>query len=97
MTYYSSVQFNKFSILTGVIKIALKAFLEAARVCTFGKYGLQQMQLDLAYLHIYIWRFVANENIIQDLIEDILTSSVSRCIDPILMDTSVLELICHEK
>ncbi|KAI6661613.1 Vacuolar protein sorting-associated protein 51-like [Oopsacas minuta] len=97
MTYYYSVNFNKFSILTGIIKITLKGFLEAVRACTFGKYGLQQMQLDLAYLHIYIWRFVANENLILDLIEDILTSSVSRCIDPILMDTSVIDLICQEK
>ena len=97
MTYYSSVQFNKFSILTVIIKISLKAFLEGVRSCTFGQYGLQQMQVDLAYLHIYIWPFVANENLIQDLIEDILTSAVSRCVDAILMDTRMVDLICQEK
>ena len=28
---------------------------------TFGKFGLQQMQVDVHYLQTYLWRFVSDE------------------------------------
>ena len=42
---FGQIQFTKLSILTGIIKIGLKAFLESVRLRTFGKYGLQQVQV----------------------------------------------------
>ena len=39
----------------------LKALLECVRLRTFGKFGLQQMQVDSHYLQIYLWRFVSDE------------------------------------
>ena len=42
---FGAIQFTKLSILTGIIKIGLKAFLESVRVRTFGKFGLQQVQV----------------------------------------------------
>ena len=38
-----------------------QALLECVRLRTFGKYGLQQMQVDAHYLQIYLWRFVSDE------------------------------------
>ena len=38
-----------------------QAFLECVRLRTFGKFGLQQMQVDSHYLQIYLWRFVYDE------------------------------------
>ena len=38
-----------------------QALLECVRLRTFGKYGLQQMQVDSHYLQIYLWRFVSDE------------------------------------
>ena len=32
-------------MLTGIIKISLKTFLECVRLRTFGRYGLQQIQV----------------------------------------------------
>ncbi|KAJ8686987.1 hypothetical protein QAD02_022781 [Eretmocerus hayati] len=92
---FSSVQFNKASILIGIIKISLKTFLECVRLRTFSKYGLQQIQVDTHYLQLYLWRFVSDENLIHFLLDEILSSAVHRCLDPVLMEPSVVDIICE--
>ncbi|XP_032682040.1 vacuolar protein sorting-associated protein 51 homolog [Odontomachus brunneus] len=92
---FSSVQFNKASILTGIIKISLKTFLECVRLRTFSKYGLQQIQVDTRYLQVYLWRFVTDENVVHFLLDEILSSAVHRCLEPVLMEPSVVDIICE--
>ncbi|XP_024887025.1 vacuolar protein sorting-associated protein 51 homolog [Temnothorax curvispinosus] len=92
---FSSVQFNKASILTGIIKISLKTFLEGVRLRTFSKYGLQQIQVDTHYLQTYLWPFVSDENVVHFLLDEILGSAVHRCLDPVLMEPSVVDIICE--
>lgn len=58
---FSSVEFSKVSIITGIIKICLKTLLECVRLRTFSKYGLQQIQVDAHYLQMNLWRFVSDE------------------------------------
>jgi hypothetical protein len=58
---FAKVELNKLSIVTGIIKIALKALVECVRLRTFGKFGLQQIQVDAHYLQIYLWRYVTDE------------------------------------
>ena len=43
MEIFSAVEFSKLSVLTGIIKIGLKTLVECVRLCTFSKYGLQQV------------------------------------------------------
>ncbi|XP_024940624.1 vacuolar protein sorting-associated protein 51 homolog [Cephus cinctus] len=93
--FFSSVQFNKASILTGIIKISLKTFLECVRLRTFSKYGLQQIQVDTHYLQLYLWRFVTDENLVHFLLDEILGSAVHRCLEPVLMEPSVVDIICE--
>lgn len=92
---FSPVQFDKTSILTGVIKINLKTLLECVRLRTFNKFGLQQIQVDTHYLQLYLWKYVSDENIIHSLLDEILGSAVHRCLDPILMEPSVVEILCE--
>ncbi|OQV17283.1 Vacuolar protein sorting-associated protein 51-like protein [Hypsibius exemplaris] len=91
---FGSVDFSKVSILTGVIKIGLKTFLECVRLRTFGKFGLQQIQVDSYYMQQYLWRFVSDENLVTILLDEIVSSAVQRCLEPILMEQSVVEAIC---
>ncbi|GIY74016.1 vacuolar protein sorting-associated protein 51 homolog [Caerostris extrusa] len=58
---FSTVEFSKVSVMTGIIKISLKTFLECVRLRTFSKFGLQQVQVDIHYLQLYLWHFVADE------------------------------------
>lgn len=92
---FAPVQFSKVSIMTGIIKISLKTLLECVRLKTFSKYGLQQVQVDTHYLQLYLWRFLHDENLINFLLDDILGSTVQRCLDPVLMEPSVIEIICE--
>ncbi|XP_019849380.1 PREDICTED: vacuolar protein sorting-associated protein 51 homolog [Amphimedon queenslandica] len=92
---FGNVEFTKLSIVTGVIKIALKALVECVRLRTFGKYGLQQMQVDAHYLQIYLWRYVSDEQLVRVLLDEVISSTIGRCRDPVLMEQSVVELICE--
>lgn len=93
---FGSVQFTKISILTGIIKLSLKTLLECVRLCTFSKYGLQQVQVDTHYLQMHLWRFVADENIMHYLLDEILGSAVHRCFEPTLMEPTAVGLICDQ-
>ncbi|XP_030217459.1 vacuolar protein sorting-associated protein 51 homolog [Gadus morhua] len=92
---FSSVEFNKVSVMTGIIKISLKTFLECVRLRTFGRFGLQQVQVDCHYLQMYLWRFVSDENLAHFLLDEIVGSTAHRCLDPAPMEQSVIEVICE--
>lgn len=93
---FGSVQFTKISILTGIIKLSLKTFLECVRLRTFSKFGLQQIQVDTHYLQMNLWRFVADENIMHYLLDEILGSAVHRCFEPNLMEPTAVGIICDQ-
>merc|ERR1712080_704252 len=69
--YFAPVEQSKVSVLTAIIKLGLKTLLECVRLQTFGRYGLQQMQVDCHYLQLYLWRFVADEAVVQQLLEEV--------------------------
>lgn len=92
--YFASVEFTKVSVMTGIIKICLKTLLESVRLRTFGKFGLQQVQVDCHYLQMFLWRFVSDENIVNTLLDEVVSSAVHRCVESQLMDPSVVEVIC---
>lgn len=92
---FSPVEFNKVSVLTGIIKISLKTFLECVRLRSFGRYGLQQIQVDCQYLQLYLWRFASDENLVHFLLDEIVGSTAHRCLDPVTMEQSVIEVICE--
>lgn len=92
---FGSVQFTKVSILTGIIKLSLKTLLECVRLRTFSKFGLQQVQVDTHYLQMNLWRFVADENAMHYLLDEILGSAVHRCFEATLMEPTAVSLICE--
>uniref|UniRef100_H2YB87 Vacuolar protein sorting-associated protein 51 homolog n=1 Tax=Ciona savignyi TaxID=51511 RepID=H2YB87_CIOSA len=92
---FGAVEFSKTSIMTGIVKIALKTLLECVRLKTFGKFGLQQLQVDCHYLQLYLWRFVADEHIVHGLLDEVVSSCVHRCVEPVAMEPSVIDVICE--
>merc|ERR1712223_1170236 len=91
---FSPVEASKVSILTGIVKMALKTLMECVRMKTFSRFGFQQMQVDAHYLNLYLWRFVSDENLVMFMLDEVMTSAVHRCPDPIPMEQSVVEVIC---
>jgi len=57
---FSVVQFA-FLFTQILCHLSMQTFLECVRLRTFGRYGLQQIQVDTHYLQLYLWRFVADE------------------------------------
>lgn len=84
--------------MTGIIKLGLKTLLECVRLKTFGRFGLQQMQVDCHYLQLFLWRFVEDEAVVTHLLDEVLSSSLQRCLEQPahLMDFSVVEMICDK-
>jgi len=96
--YFAPVTASKVSVLTGIIKLGLKTLLECVRLKTFGRYGLQQMQVDCHYLQLYLWRFVSDEALVHQLLDEVLGSALHRSLEqpPKLMEPSVVEVICEK-
>jgi len=96
--YFAPVTPSKVSVLTGIIKLGLKTLLECVRLKTFGRYGLQQMQVDCHYLQLYLWRFVEDEALVHHLLDEVLGSALHRSLEqpPQLMEPSVVEVICDK-
>jgi len=96
--YFAPVAPSKVSVLTGIIKLGLKTLLECVRLKTFGRYGLQQMQVDCHYLQLYLWRFVEDEAVVHHLLDEVLGSALHRSLEqpPQLMEPSVVEVICDK-
>jgi len=92
---FEPIEFTRTSVMTGILKIGLKTLHECVRLKTFGKFGLQQLQVDCHYLQLYLWRFASDENIITTLLDEVITSCVNRCVEPTPMEPSVISVICE--
>lgn len=44
------IEFSSHFIISEIVKVSLKSFLELIRSCTFGKTGYNQMQVDIYFL-----------------------------------------------
>nr|XP_045605815.1 vacuolar protein sorting-associated protein 51 homolog [Procambarus clarkii] len=93
---FAPVEFTRVSILTGIVKISLKTLLESVRLRTFSRFGLQQVQVDAHFLRTYLWSYVADEHVLNVLLDEVVTSASVRCCDPELMEQRVVEFICDQ-
>ena len=51
---YAPIESTRISVTSGIIRIALRSLLEAIRLQTFSKYGLQQIQGIFNYFTFYL-------------------------------------------
>ncbi|KAK9722989.1 hypothetical protein K7432_002289 [Basidiobolus ranarum] len=86
---FGKVEPTRVGILTGIMKIVLKAATETIRLCTLGRGGYQQIQLDAEFIKTKISRILPNSSAIKTLIEEFTTSAYVRCVDPTSTDRTV--------
>ncbi|KAG0251708.1 Vacuolar protein sorting-associated protein 51 [Actinomortierella ambigua] len=85
---------NRTGILFGIVKIVLKAAAEAVRLGTYGRGGLQQIQVDAEFAKVWLWRFsIADERFMYSILEETQQTAYRRCIDPVPLDASAVEAI----
>lgn len=51
--------------------------------------------MDAFYLQMFLWKFVSDENLIHSLLDEVITSASTRCMEVVLMEISVVEKICE--
>eukprot|EP00927_Polykrikos_kofoidii_P059742 TRINITY_DN54879_c0_g1_i1.p1 TRINITY_DN54879_c0_g1~~TRINITY_DN54879_c0_g1_i1.p1 ORF type:complete len:828 (+),score=179.60 TRINITY_DN54879_c0_g1_i1:78-2561(+) len=96
---FATVPFNRNGVVLAILRIAFKALYEHVREETFGKFGLQQIQVDCAFLAEVVRDFVEAEDagVLDSLLDEAVSSASQRCVDSVLMDVEVLEALCDEK
>ncbi|EQC39322.1 hypothetical protein SDRG_03527 [Saprolegnia diclina VS20] len=91
---------NLDSVLAATFKMAFKAWGEYVRLHTFGKCGVQQLQVDTELLKWIAAMLVATETSLHELdslLTDVVTNAIERALEPGLMEESVLVAIVSTK
>lgn len=92
---FSPAGADRGALSNGALKVALKALVECVRLRTFGRHGLQQLQVDIHYLQQRLSCMGNDERLLNALLEDALASAQLRCVDPQLMEPSIVDIICE--
>ncbi|PAV80261.1 hypothetical protein WR25_16794 isoform C [Diploscapter pachys] len=88
--FHQNIHLNKASIMTAIIKVMLKTFIELLRLQTYGKYGIEQIQVDCYYLQRCLSPLVADEVVVNSMVDVALSSALKRSLDPVLVHPSRL-------
>ncbi|CAJ0946687.1 unnamed protein product, partial [Mesorhabditis belari] len=94
--FHDIIHFNRGSIISGVVKMFLKIFIEAVRAQTFGKHAIEQVQVDCYYLQRNLAPLVADEVIVNSLTDAALSSALKRSLDPVLLHPNKLMQLCEQ-
>mmetsp|Transcript_148711 Transcript_148711/g.262599 ORF Transcript_148711/g.262599 Transcript_148711/m.262599 type:complete len:829 (+) Transcript_148711:115-2601(+) len=96
---FATIPFNRNGAIVGILRIAYKALCEYVREETFAKFGLQQIQVDCAFLAEITRDFVEAEDagVLDSLLDEAVTSASQRCVEPVLMEAVIVETLCEEK
>ncbi|VVD01345.1 unnamed protein product [Leptidea sinapis] len=92
---FSPAGADRAALSNGALKVALKALVECVRLRTFSRHGLQQLQVDVHFLQQRLSCMGNDERLLNALLEDALASAQLRCVDPQLMEPSIVDIICE--
>jgi len=84
---FDDVQASRTSVLVGIIKIALKSWVECVRLVTVGRTGYQQLLLDVHYMRSQLRAYTLSESAACDsLMDEVCSAAADRCAaDPVGM------------
>ncbi|VDL81317.1 unnamed protein product [Nippostrongylus brasiliensis] len=95
--FNQQLHFNRASIIGAIVKVLLKSFIESIRLQTYGKFAVEQIQVDCYYLQKGVSPLVADEVIVNSMVDQALSSALKRCVAPELVHPNRLRQICEEK
>jgi hypothetical protein len=94
------IEFSSHFIISEIVKVSLKSFLELIRSCTFGKTGYNQMQVDIYFLRGVLSKTLPDEYMvdgINTLLDLALHAAMERSLDTHGLEQSILIGICEPK
>ncbi|EFO84771.1 CRE-VPS-51 protein [Caenorhabditis remanei] len=93
--FHLQIHFNRASIITVIVKVVLKIFIESIRLQTYSKFGVEQVQVDCYYLQRCLAALVSDEVVVNSMVDQALSSALKRCQDPVLVHPSRLAQLCE--
>ncbi|KAI9283809.1 hypothetical protein BC943DRAFT_327099 [Umbelopsis sp. AD052] len=90
---YGHIDPSASDVCSALVKVMLKAYNEILREVTLTKYAFWQLQVDVEYLRIVLWKFARNEKLLSSMLEEICASAYRRCTQPISLDSSISDQI----
>eukprot|EP01130_Rhizamoeba_saxonica_P002263 TRINITY_DN12103_c0_g1_i1.p1 TRINITY_DN12103_c0_g1~~TRINITY_DN12103_c0_g1_i1.p1 ORF type:complete len:693 (-),score=139.84 TRINITY_DN12103_c0_g1_i1:17-1843(-) len=95
LQFFGNVEFNGNAVLSAIIKICLKTFLECVRLTTLSDHGFQQIQVNIYFMRNRL-NETASEPVLNNLLDEIYTCASERSLDPIPLDDEIVSKICEE-
>jgi len=95
---FAPIPFNRNGAVVGILRIAFKALFEYMREETFAKFGVQQIQVDCAFLADIVRDFAEAEDAsaLDSLLEEAVTSASQRCEGPVLLEQHAVARLVAE-
>ncbi|CAI2192880.1 1451_t:CDS:10, partial [Funneliformis geosporum] len=78
---YSIVEMSIIGIMTGIVKILLKTWIEMIRLNTLTNKSFQQIQVDSEYMRVKLWRFIEDERMMNTMLQELASSAFRRCVE----------------
>ncbi|KAJ6400965.1 hypothetical protein OIU84_016397 [Salix udensis] len=94
---FTKTEYTQESVITTVVKLCLKSFLEFVRLQTFNRSGFQQIQLDIQFLRASLKEIVEDEAAIDFLLDEVIVGASERCLDPIPLEPPILDKLIQAK
>eukprot|EP01106_Pelomyxa_sp_JSP_P005164 TRINITY_DN18226_c0_g1_i1.p1 TRINITY_DN18226_c0_g1~~TRINITY_DN18226_c0_g1_i1.p1 ORF type:complete len:411 (+),score=95.54 TRINITY_DN18226_c0_g1_i1:44-1276(+) len=93
---FAKVECSRVPILAAVTRVGLKTMCECVRLCTFGRCGFHQMQVDVVFLKDSLAQMVGDRKRDLDFfLEEAEVSAQRRCVDPVPFDVGVIHHILY--
>merc|ERR1719223_1235995 len=78
------MNYNKNTVISLLFKVALKAWIEQARLCTFTSFSYKQIQVDIQFIKFLLPHYADEDSIegLSNILNDLLLNVGERCKDP---------------
>eukprot|EP00039_Didymoeca_costata_P009885 m.131752 g.131752 ORF g.131752 m.131752 type:complete len:914 (+) comp14635_c0_seq1:167-2908(+) len=90
-------------MMFAIVKIIVKGYSEAVRVCRFNQHSFQQIQLDINFLGEQVWRYAAaeeEERFLHSILSKVLAGAASRCTstesESLQMEVDKIQELCEQ-
>jgi len=92
---FAKVDYNRASILVAVCRIGMKTMCESIRLCSFGRCGYQQVQVDVAFLEEALTQLIGAKSNVDFFFAEAEVSAQRRCVDPMKLEAFLIQHILH--
>jgi len=98
-TIFGEVEYSRSGVLLSIGRILLKTLSEYIRRETFGKFGYQQIEIDVNFIKYALTEIIGISECAEliGMIEEIIASLNARCIEPESVSATTLETIIEQK